>query len=155
VYSKSYASTSQPAIHKSSTVLNTFEDPVVSHGSAVSAEFTVNATVTVQNGSTGSALVACRLAQAGTTSGVTQTVGATPWDYVTAVKGHPATVTMIGALLAFAHAPSSSSLMAVQCRASTGTKVHATNTTFTATPVAGKGSLALHNQFKRHLSART
>lgn len=150
MYSKSYASASRPAIHKSSTVLKSLSDPVVIDGSAVSTQFTVNATVTVQNGSTGSALAACRLAQTGTISGVTgRTVGETPWDYVTAVKGHPATVAMTGVLYAYAHAPSSSSVMDVQCRASTGTNVHAANITFVATPVAGRGGFAPHNQFKR------
>ena len=148
VFSKSYASTSRPAIHTSSTVLKSLSDPVVIDGSAVSTLFTVNATVTAQNGSTGSALIACRLAQTGTVSGGTgRPVGKTPWDYVTAVKGHPATVAMTGTLYAYAHAPSSSSVMDVQCRASTGTNVHAPNITFVATPVAGRGGFGPSNQF--------
>jgi hypothetical protein len=149
VFSKTYASTSRPAINKSSTVLDSFSYPVSPpNASSANGDFTVNATVTVQNGTTGSAQVACRFAVTGFISSVPNPpVGETPWNYETAVKGHPATIPVTGVLLAGFNAPSSGALMDVQCRASSGTNVHATNTTFVATPVAGRHDISPHNHF--------
>jgi hypothetical protein len=146
VFSKSYASTSRPAINKSSTVLDSFAYPLPFSPPGATGLFAVNATVTVQNGTTDSALVACRLVQTDYISGgsIRHLVGPTPWNYETAVKGHPATVALTGVLNAAESAPSSGVLMDVQCRASSGTSVHATNTTFVVTPVANKAPL---NQF--------
>ncbi len=147
VYSKSYATTSRPAINKSSTVLDTFRDPTLDGASGGSGYFTVNATVTVQNGTTGPAQVACQLAQARYhSSSLSHTFGAGPWNYETAVKGHPATIAITGVLIATNSPPSSSTAMVVQCRASSGTNVHATNTTVVLTPVNGKNDIGPHNQ---------
>jgi hypothetical protein len=149
VFSKSYASTSRPAINNSSTVLDSFAYPIPTNSSAASGYFTVNATVTVQNGTTGSAQVACRLVQTQFISSGSpgHHFGSTPWNYETAVKGHPATVAMTGVLRAAFSAPSASELMDVQCRASSGTNVHATNTTFVVTPVASKNAITPKHQF--------
>jgi hypothetical protein len=155
VFAKSYASASRPVINKSSTVLDSFSSPNPTSASGASAYYTVNATVTVQNGTTSSAQFACRLVQTDFTSGTLgHQFSPTPWNYETAVKGHPATVAMTGVLRAAFSAPSSGVLMDVQCRASSGTNVHATNTTFVITPVSGKrgiapnnGPLLPHNQF--------
>jgi hypothetical protein len=146
VFSKSYASTSQPVIHKSSTVLDAFPDFTASSGG--SQYFAINATVTVQNGTAGSAEVACRLVRAHY-SGVSSPghpVGPGNWNYETAVKGHRATIAMTAVLNAADSPPSSGYLMDIQCRAASGTNVHATNTTVVFTPVAGRNSVNPYNQ---------
>jgi hypothetical protein len=141
------ASTSQPVVNKSSTVLDSFSSPNPTSASGASGHYTVNATVTVQNGTTGSAQFACRLVQTDFTSGRTgHQFSPTPWNYETAVNGHPATVAMTGVLRAAFSAPSSGVLMDVECRASSGTNVHATNTTFVATPVSGRQGIAPNNR---------
>jgi Collagen triple helix repeat (20 copies) len=149
VFSKSYASTSRPVINKSSTVLDSFFSPIVlsTEASGGAGTWAVNATVTVQNGTTSSAQVACRLAQTDFySSSPSRTFGAGPWNYETAVKGHPATIAITGVLRTRYSAPNSGSLMAVQCRASSGTNVHATNTTVVITSAAGKKSISPYNQ---------
>jgi hypothetical protein len=147
VFSKSYATTSQPAINKSSTVLDTFAYPLP-FSSGASGYFTVNATVTVQNGTTSSAQVACRLGQArfSSPSSKGHPTGGGNWNYETGVKGHPATIPMTGVLLATNSPPSSGDLMALECKVASGTDVHATNTTVVITPVAGSNGVGPYNQ---------
>jgi hypothetical protein len=101
VFSKSYASTSRPAINKSSTVLDSFIYPLP-FSSGASGYFAINATVTVQNGATSSAQVACRLVEArlSESSSKGHPFGPGNWNYETAVKGHPATIAMTGVLQA-------------------------------------------------------
>ncbi len=133
-------------------MLYSFVDPFSLTDGSENGHFTVNATVTVQNGSTGSAQFACRLAQRSFNSSLSpgKIHGATPWNYETAVKGHPATVAMTGVLFAALAAPSFSDNMAVQCRASSGTNVHVTDATFVAVPVSGSQGISPTNRHSAH-----
>jgi collagen triple helix repeat protein len=147
VFSKSYASTSRPAINKSSTLLDTFAYPLP-FSSGASGYGAVTATVTVQNGTTSSAQVACRLVEArfSSPSSPGHPVGPGNWNYETAVKGHPATIAMTGVLHGNNSPPSSGNLIALECRAASGTNVHATNTTVVINPVAGENGIGPFNQ---------